>query len=81
VNWLVHIAGIDDPAGRWYLFWSGIGANLGELSVLAGIVSLYRKHTCHLDRCWRIGKYRHGEWLLCRRHHPEDKLTVEDVNG
>jgi hypothetical protein len=79
VNLFITITGIDDPGGKWYLFWSGLGSDLGELSILAGMVGIYRKHSCHIDRCWRIGKYRHGEWLLCRRHHPADELTAQDV--
>lgn len=29
MNWLLHVAGIDNVSGRWYAFWSGIAGDAG----------------------------------------------------
>lgn len=63
VGWLFHPLG-----GLGYQFWSGIGSNFGYLAILA---ALWRKHNCHMQRCWRL-QWRvdpaHGH-PVCRRHH------------
>lgn len=86
LNWLGHVAGVDDLAGRWYGFWSGFGAileRLIELAVIAGI--LLRRHNCETHRCWRIGRH---EWIdpttgqhhrICRKHHPLGHLTAAGI--
>ena len=28
-----------------------------EVAILGGVISLYRKHSCHTSGCWRIGKH------------------------
>lgn len=72
---VTHVLGLDDPSGAWYLWWSGFGADLGIIGALAG---LYRRHTCEIHHCYRIGRHatRAGH-VLCRRHHPDLPLTVE----
>jgi hypothetical protein len=80
VQLLQHILGVDDAAGRWYLFWSGIGADVSELAIVGGLFSLYRKHACEVRGCWRLGRHRTAAaHFVCRRHHPEDHLTAEAV--
>lgn len=68
IPFLLHVSGIDDPSGRWYAFWSGAGSDLGYLSVF---VVLYRKHNCHVKRCWRIGHHVRDDLIVCHRHHAE----------
>lgn len=59
-----------------YLFWSGAGSDLGELAIVVGLVSIYRRHNCQLKGCWRIGRHEYTEpdtgvkRLMCWRHHP-----------
>jgi hypothetical protein len=60
---LLHVAGIDDASGRWYLFWSGIGSDLAYLSVPA---VLLHHLNCHEPGCWRPA--RHGMGGRCRKH-------------
>lgn len=61
-------------SGVGYNFWSGFGSDLSEFAILGGAVAVYRKHTCHIDGCWRISKHKHTqdgqEYMLCRKHHP-----------
>ena len=85
IGWLLHVLGLDDASGAWYLFWSGIGSDLGELTLITGGVIFYRRHTCHVDHCWRLARHEHAQdgttYQLCRKHHPhvQQKLTATDV--
>lgn len=85
MGWLGHILGLDNGSGAWYLWWSGFGANFGELSIVVGLYALLRKHNCATHRCWRLGRH---QWVdsstglshaLCRKHHPGDHLTAEHI--
>lgn len=77
---IAHLLGLDDASGRWYLWWSGAGADLGELAIIGGLVSLYRKHNCEVRRCWRLGRHATAAGHhVCRLHHPDDHLTAEAV--
>jgi hypothetical protein len=72
---LGHLIGADGH--EWYNFWSGIGADVGQIALFGAAIGLYRKHNCHVHRCWRIAK-QHVEgtsWMVCHRHHPDGKPT------
>ena len=76
---LIHWAGHDDPAGKPYLFWSGIGADLG---LLATPFVLWWRHTCEIPLCPRLGRHATAAGnRLCRRHHPDGPLTVEQAHA
>lgn len=82
MHWLSHIAGLDNASGAWYLWWSGLAADLPEFAVVWGLIALARKHTCHIHRCWRVGRHPVDgtTFVVCRRHHPEiDKVTPQDL--
>ena len=71
IHALLHVLGIDDVSGHWYAFWSGFGSDLTELAIPATAYGMYRKHVCHVHRCWRIGHLPHPDgWTVCRKHHP-----------
>jgi hypothetical protein len=59
-------------AGDGYQFWSGIGSDLGELTLIGAIAAWYRMHNCHVNRCWRLSWHPHPDHghPVCRRHHP-----------
>lgn len=58
------------PQTPWeYQLWSGFIPALSVLTLLGSAVSLYRVHTCHQDRCWRLGKHRVDGTPWCTRHH------------
>lgn len=77
---LVHILGLDNGSGYWYLFWSGSAADISELAILAGLFSIYRRHQCEVVGCLRLGRHRTAaRHVVCRRHHPDDHLTAETV--
>ena len=74
MNTLVHILGLDDGSSRWYLWWSGIGADLG---LIGGALTLYRRHNCEIHGCPRLARHQTAAGHhLCRRHHPDGPLTV-----
>jgi len=70
-----HLLGLDNASGPWYLFWSGFGSDLSEVAGLGVFVYMFwRRHSCHEDRCWRIGRHVYKdadghEHVHCRRHH------------
>lgn len=86
MNWLVHILGIDNEAGRWYALWSGVGSDVGEVAILGGMVAFWRRHSCHVDSprfCWRWGAHpvEGTPFRACKRHHPAvpDKVTAAHI--
>jgi hypothetical protein len=77
VSWLLHVLGVDDVSGRWYAFWSGAGSDISELAIVGALLAIVRKHTCHVGRCWRIGRapVDGTPWHVCWRHHPAGRPT------
>jgi hypothetical protein len=63
VHTLLRILGLDDLSGPWYGFWSGFGADLGELAIVAVI---YHHVNCHEPGCWHLARHQMGGY--CRRH-------------
>lgn len=75
-HWLYVHLGIPG-SGPWYGFWSGFGSDVGEVAIAGGLVTLVRRHNCHVHRCWRIGRHQveGTPHVVCRRHHPGGHLT------
>lgn len=69
--------------GDTYQFWSGVGSDLGELTLIGAMIVAYRKIECHRSGCHRIGRFTHGHLKLCHRHHPfvpdDGKITGEHI--
>lgn len=80
-GWFIHFFGIDDGTSQQYLFWSGLGSDLGEVALLGGLVQIYRSNRCHVDGCHRIGRHHIQHYRVCRIHHPgvPDKVTAEHI--
>jgi hypothetical protein len=76
---LGHVLGTDGRA--WYDFWSGFAADIGGLAFVGAAIGIYRKHNCHVHRCWRIAKQQviGTSWMVCHRHHPLGRPTAQDV--
>lgn len=78
-HWLAYQTGSEDMPGvpPHYNFWSGFGSDLEEITIVAGIVAVFKKHNCQIGWCWRIGHHRIKdpdtgiEYMLCRAHHPD----------
>lgn len=89
--WLqfLHILGVDNASGQWYLFWSGF---VGDVTILFAILVApyiqWKRHMCQVQHCWRFGRHsfhdpdEHVVRQLCWKHHPgvQDKqLTVRHL--
>ena len=68
-------------SGNGYQFWSGIGSDIGELTLLGIVAVVWRNHNCHVHRCWRLSWHPHPVHghPVCRRHHPDHKQIHADT--
>ena len=60
-HWLAVHTGTVDEGGAYYGFWSGFGADLGEVTLVTtvglGVYTGVRKANCHVKGCWHIGHH------------------------
>jgi hypothetical protein len=69
-------------AGNGYQFWSGIGSDAGELTLITSIAAVaamfWRHHNCHVQGCWRLSWHPHPDHghPVCRIHHPEHRADM-----
>lgn len=80
-QWILHVTGIDNPAGPFYAFWSGIGSDLGEATIILAALSFWWRHTCHVKGCWRVGRHPVDgtAYVVCKKHHPDGEPTAEHI--
>jgi hypothetical protein len=79
-HFLEHFFGLDNLSGPWYGFWSGVGSDISEITLFGILWTILRKHNCEVKKCPRIGRHATAAGhKVCRKHHPDDKLTVEAV--
>jgi hypothetical protein len=69
-TYFVHVL-----SGNGYQFWSGIGSDVGEVTILGLVLVWWRTHNCHIHRCWRISWHPHPVHghPVCRKHYPNHK--------
>jgi hypothetical protein len=81
MSWLAHFFGLDNLSGPFYGWWSGAGSDISELAIVGAIVATYRNKNCHVKRCWRLQwkKVPGTDHTVCRKHHPLDAPTHNDV--
>lgn len=83
-HWLAYMTGSLNTSGAPpnYNFFSGFGSDLGELTLLGGLIAVYRRHNCEVRKCWRLGRHQTAaQHHVCRRHHPDDHLTAGDIHA
>lgn len=70
-HWLAYMTGSANTAGTPpnYNFWSGFGSDVGEATLIAAILGMFRKHNCHQHHCWRVGRHIVDGTPFCNRHH------------
>lgn len=83
-HWLWVHTGTGNEPGSYYGFWSGFGSDIGELTIVTAIFTSIahaaRVNNCEVHRCWRLGRHSTAAGhKVCRRHHPDDTLTAEQV--
>lgn len=80
-HWLAIHTGTDFESGPYYGFWSGFGSDLGEATIVVGIITAYRHHNCHVAGCPRLGQPVAGTpYRACPRHHPAHEGTKRGVS-
>lgn len=72
--WLeIHSGTARGGPDPYYNFWSGFGSDLGELTIVTGIVMGLRHVNCHERGCWRLGHTVPESGIrACHKHHPTD---------
>lgn len=77
--------------GLGYQFWSGIGSDFGQITLITGLIAAavgwYFHHQCHVEapnNCKRLGHRVPGTaHFACREHHPHGAVkggvTAEDI--
>jgi hypothetical protein len=77
-HWIFMILGSRDESGAWYGFWSGIGGSIPDVLILTAIGGWYWHRTCHVQRCWRIGRHQVNgtPYVVCRKHHPDIPAVI-----
>lgn len=81
-NWLYHYFGIGG-SGPWYAFWSGTGSDIGEITIVGGVVAMVRHINCVHTPCWRLSRHVTADGhKLCRVHlaMPKDALNLPDIH-
>jgi hypothetical protein len=65
--------------GNGYQWWSGIGSDFGEVTIVAAILATLRHRNCHEKGCWRLG-HPHPEhgFPTCRRHYHRALDTMSE---
>jgi hypothetical protein len=69
-TYFVHVL-----SGGGYQFWSGIGSDVGEVTLVGLVMVWWRHHNCHVYRCWRLSWHPHPDHKhpVYRHHHPDYK--------
>lgn len=82
MHWLMHVLGIDSSGSNWNRFWSGFGSDLGEAAIVAGLAAAWRRHTCHIHRCWRFARHPVAgtPYVCCAKHHPDVPHRIKHVD-
>jgi hypothetical protein len=79
-HWIEVDTGTINEPGPYYGFWSGFGSDLGEATLVAGLLAVFRHHNCHVRGCARLGRPVDGTpYLACPKHHPTHKGAKRGV--
>ncbi|HEY5092403.1 MAG TPA: hypothetical protein VII60_03990 [Acidimicrobiales bacterium] len=72
IHWFQVHTGTINESGPYYGFWSGFGSDIGEATIVVGLVTVYRHHNCHVKGCARLGRRVDGTpYVACPKHHPD----------
>lgn len=86
-HWFQVHTGTINESGPYYGFWSGFGSDLGEATIVVGIIATWRHHNCHVKGCARLGRQVPGTpYLACPKHHPDHKgykrgISLSELHG
>jgi hypothetical protein len=82
VPWFIGIWPLPAGTSPFYQFWSGF-----YIVALSAVTSSWvRKQNCHVEWCWRLGRFpvADGQFYVCRHHSPDahvrhKKVTFEHI--
>lgn len=75
-HWLFH-----PLIGRGYQFYSGVAGLFIDASLVTGIGAYWKRHNCHVSRCWRLQwKHTAAGDCVCRKHHPDSPKSAHRVH-
>jgi hypothetical protein len=83
LHWLAVHTGTSIPAGQYsdyYNFWSGFGSDLAEFGIIGGMVHIWLNTRCHVDGCYRHGRFPFHHYKLCRLHHPAVPAKINHLH-
>ena len=75
--------------GNGYQFWSGMGSDIGEATIVTALVAQYKHRNCHEKGCWRMG-HQHPitgaihckhHWNIVPDHVPDEWIKEHLENG
>lgn len=74
-HWFATWLGLTGPDTAQYLFWSGVGGDLGYVAIIVLLADAARRHTCDVPRCSHLARYKVTDTdgdphTVCRTHRP-----------
>ena len=84
---IFHMQSPFDPLhSDGYQFWSGIGADFGEATIILAVLAWWNHHNCQVSGCMRVHLMHPTDagHFVCKRHHPGHEgnhLTAEYVQA
>lgn len=70
MRFIEHILGLNDPSSFWYLFYSGFGSDIGEITLIGALFRIAYKAKQQRDK--------HHQQLREHIDYKFNKLTEED---
>jgi hypothetical protein len=91
---MIHLASATSLSWYWlwhplsgpgYQWWSGLGSDLGQVTLIGLLIGAWRQVNCASSWCFRLGKHAtaDGHHKLCRRHHPDlpnHRLSLSEIH-
>lgn len=78
--------GLTNSSGGTYLWWSGVGSDIGEVAIFGAVIGMFKHGNCHVKGCWSLGRHpvEGTPYKVCRKHHPAmpaGDITAEHVKS
>lgn len=81
--WFEVHTGTVNESGPYYGFLSGTGSDIGEITLIGGLVVFYRSHECHNAPChWPANHTTANGHRLCKRciAKPNTDLDLHEIH-
>ncbi len=84
--WIEVHTGTVNESGPYYGFFSGFGSDIGEVTLVTGMIVGLRHINCHVTGCKAIRTHivPNTPYRACRKHHPtvptDGKITPQHIS-